>query len=222
MRETRGAVFDLDDTLLASGPVWAEGWREYSTRAGRDWSSQDTQACMGSGHWSSTIASWCGTEVAEVEQWCTAYMIEAIEGGRIALLDGAIELLAAAADRVPAGLASAAPRPFVAAAVAAFDLDGYLTTIVYADEVRYGKPAPDIYLRAAERLGAAADRCIGVEDSGSGIIAAHAAGMRVLAVPSPFCPPPSQALALASHRAGSTLEAVKILINMIEGGADDQ
>jgi beta-phosphoglucomutase-like phosphatase (HAD superfamily) len=151
------------------------------------------------------LADWCGDDVAQVEKSCAGYMVTALGAGRIDLLDGAIELIASAADRVPVGLASAAPRRFVDAAVNAFGLARYLKVIVYADQVANGKPAPDIYLRSAERL-----------DSGSGILAAHAAGMQVLAIPNPAYPPPPQALRAASHRADSTTAAVKILIGIID------
>ena len=62
-----------------------------------------------------------------------------------------------------------------------------------------GKPAPDVYLEAARRLGVDARRCAAVEDSASGIRAAYAAGMRVIAYPNRHYPPPPEALALADH-----------------------
>ena len=60
-----------------------------------------------------------------------------------------------------------------------------------------GKPAPDVYLEAARRLGVAPENCAAVEDSHAGIRSAHAAGMRVLAIPNPSYPPDEEALALA-------------------------
>ncbi len=59
-------------------------------------------------------------------------------------------------------------------------------------------PAPDVYLEAARRLGAAPDGCVAVEDSSNGLRSAHAAGMRVVAVPNPHFPPAEDALALAA------------------------
>ena len=58
-----------------------------------------------------------------------------------------------------------------------------------------GKPAPDVYLEAARRLGVAPERCLAVEDSHSGIRSAKAAGMRVVAIPNPAYPPDPEALA---------------------------
>jgi HAD superfamily hydrolase (TIGR01509 family) len=210
-----GVVFDLDDTLLATGPVWEECWIELCAQAGKGWTRQDTTASMGSGQWSRNVADRHGDDVAQVEQWCADYMVEAIGTGRVGLYDGAIELIAAA-GQVPVALASAAPRRFVDIAVTAFGLDRYLQTIVYADEVTHGKPAPDIYLSAAERLGADPRRCVAVEDSSSGIRSAHAAGMQVLAIPNPIHRPSPEILGIASHQADNTNSAVKILIGIIK------
>ena len=64
--------------------------------------------------------------------------------------------------------------------------------VVSSEEVARGKPAPDVYLEAARRLGVEPGRCAAVEDSSNGIRSAHAAGMRVLAHPErplPACRP---------------------------------
>ena len=66
-----------------------------------------------------------------------------------------------------------------------------------SEEVARGKPAPDVYLEAARRLGVDAEKCAAVEDSRNGIRSAHAAGMRVFAIPNAHYPPPQDALALA-------------------------
>ena len=65
------------------------------------------------------------------------------------------------------------------------------------EEVARGKPAPDVYLEAARRLGVDPRRCAAVEDSHNGIRSAKAAGMRVVAIPNPHFPPDEDALAQA-------------------------
>jgi beta-phosphoglucomutase-like phosphatase (HAD superfamily) len=74
---------------------------------------------------------------------------------------------------------------------------------VSSEEVARGKPAPDVYLEAARRLGVAPERCAAVEDSHSGIRSAKAAGMRVIAIPNPSYPPDADALGLADVVVGS-------------------
>jgi beta-phosphoglucomutase-like phosphatase (HAD superfamily) len=73
----------------------------------------------------------------------------------------------------------------------------YFRVTVSSEEVARGKPAPDVYLEAARRLGVARARCAAIEDSENGIKSAKAAGMRVLALPNPRYPPAEDALALA-------------------------
>ena len=76
-----------------------------------------------------------------------------------------------------------------------------------AARVERGKPAPDVYLEAARRLGADPSRSVAIEDSASGIRSAHAAGMHVLTIPNRAFPPPGDVLALANV----VLESIKDL-----------
>src|SRR5262249_7902089 len=75
--------------------------------------------------------------------------------------------------------------------------DAFAVT-VSSEEVPRGKPAPDIYIEAARRLGLAANSCAAVEDSANGIRSALAAGVRVIAVPNPMYPPAPEVLAKAA------------------------
>jgi beta-phosphoglucomutase-like phosphatase (HAD superfamily) len=79
-------------------------------------------------------------------------------------------------------------------------------TAVSSEQVARGKPAPDVYLEAARRLGAEPARCAAVEDSQAGIRSAKAAGMLVVAVPNPHFPPDDESLALADLVLGSIAE----------------
>jgi beta-phosphoglucomutase-like phosphatase (HAD superfamily) len=89
--------------------------------------------------------------------------------------------------------------------------DAFAVT-VSSEEVARGKPAPDVYLEAARRLGVDPRRAAAVEDSSNGLRAAHAAGLRVLALPNAHYPPAPDALALADAVLSSprelTVEAV--------------
>jgi len=74
---------------------------------------------------------------------------------------------------------SASARPFLDR----HELTPFFDVIVTGDEIERGKPDPDIYLRAAKKLGIGADACLVIEDALSGIAAGKAAGMRVAAIP---------------------------------------
>jgi beta-phosphoglucomutase-like phosphatase (HAD superfamily) len=72
-------------------------------------------------------------------------------------------------------------------------------TWVSSEEVAGGKPTPDVFLEAARRMGADPLRCAAIEDSHNGILAAHAAGMTVLALPNHEFPPGDDALTKAAR-----------------------
>jgi beta-phosphoglucomutase-like phosphatase (HAD superfamily) len=79
--------------------------------------------------------------------------------------------------------------------------------------VAHGKPAPDVYLDAARRLGIDSHRCAAVEDSHGGIRSAKAAGMRVIVLPNPSYPPDEEALALADVTIRSLDELTPVLVD---------
>ncbi|MER7186912.1 HAD family phosphatase [Streptomyces hyaluromycini] len=92
-----------------------------------------------------------------------------------------VELLAA--EGVPTAVASGSSPEAIEAVLAGTGLGAYLRTVVSADEVPHGKPAPDVFLEAARRLGADPAGCVVLEDAAPGAAAAHAAGMRCMAIP---------------------------------------
>jgi beta-phosphoglucomutase-like phosphatase (HAD superfamily) len=93
-------------------------------------------------------------------------------------------------------------------------LSDFFRATVSSEEVAHGKPAPDVYLEAARRLGVAPERCAAVEDSHAGIRSAKSAGMRVVAIPNASYPPDDEALEFADV----TLESLEDLTpESIEG-----
>jgi beta-phosphoglucomutase-like phosphatase (HAD superfamily) len=83
---------------------------------------------------------------------------------------------------VPLALASGSERPIVEEVLSLRDLRRHFSATVSGSDIQRGKPAPDIFLRAAELLGVAAPDCWTIEDSKPGIAASLAAGMRVIAI----------------------------------------
>jgi HAD superfamily hydrolase (TIGR01509 family) len=114
------------------------------------------------------------------------------------LIPGAVDAVKRMAARWPVGLASSANREVIDAVVAGSGLAGVFGATVAGEEVANGKPAPDIYLEAARRLGVDAARSAAVEDSTNGLRAAAAAGTLVVAFPNREFPPEPDALELAA------------------------
>jgi HAD superfamily hydrolase (TIGR01509 family) len=132
----------------------------------------------------------------EIDAEVVRRMLERYET-ELPLIDGAVEAVQRLAERWPLGLASSSNRPIIERALEVSGLAPSFRATVSSEEVPRGKPAPDVYLEAARRLAVAPERCAAIEDSGNGIRSGAAAGMRVVAIPNRFFPPPPDALALA-------------------------
>ena len=200
MSEVEAVVFDLDGVLVDSEHVWDEVREALARERGGRWHERAQADMMGmsSTEWSRYMHDAIG--LAESPEEINAEVVRRMldrYSSELPLVPGAVE----AVERLGAGfrlaVASSSNRPLIDAVLSASGLDERFEVTVSSEEVARGKPAPDVYLEAARRLGVPPARCAAVEDSANGIRAAHAAGMRVLAIPNRRYPPPSDALALA-------------------------
>ncbi len=114
------------------------------------------------------------------------------------LVDGAVDAVHRMASRWPLGLASSSPRALIEIVLGRSGLAPVFRVVRSTEEVPRGKPAPDVYVEVASRLGIDPGRCVAVEDSANGLRAAAAAGMRVIAIPHLRYPPDQEALTAAS------------------------
>ena len=193
-------VFDLDGLLLESEEVWDTVREAFVRERGGRYGAEVQRAMMGmsSPEWSRYLHEVAGIpdgpEAINAE--VVRRMLAAYEE-RLPLLPGAVETVRRIGERFPLGLASSSNRVLIDRVLALADLAVLFRATVSSEEVRHGKPAPDVYLEAARRLGVSPDRCAAVEDSHGGIRSAKAAGMRVVAVPNPSYPPDADALAHA-------------------------
>ena len=128
------------------------------------------------------------------------------------LIEGAVDAVRRLASEFPLAVASSSNRPLIEAVLEGAEIAELFAAVVSSEEVARGKPAPDVYLEAARRLGVEPGRCAAVEDSSNGIRAAHAAGMRVLALPNVHYPPAPDALALADAVISSPVELTPELV----------
>ena len=190
----------MDGVLLHSEEVWDDVRETYvRERAGRyDAEIQRTMMGMSSTEWSRYLHDTAGVqdEPESINAEVVRRMLAAYRD-HLPLIDGAIDAVPRLAARYPLGLASSSNRELIDAALQIAGLVSYFRATVSSEEVAHGKPAPDVYLEAARRLGVDANRCAAVEDSHGGIRSAKAAGMRVIAFPNPSYPPDEDALAQA-------------------------
>jgi HAD superfamily hydrolase (TIGR01509 family) len=213
----QAVVFDLDGVLLQSEEVWDDVRERYVRERGGRYDEEVQRAMMGMSapEWSRFLHEEAGVPDAPetinrdvVERMLEAYRRE------LPLLPGAKEVVRRAAAAFPLALASSSNRAIFEAALELAGLTACFRATVSSEEVARGKPAPDVYLEAARRLGVAPEACAAVEDSHSGIASAKAAGMRVIAIPNASYPPGEEALDLANV----TLESLEQLTpERIEG-----
>jgi HAD superfamily hydrolase (TIGR01509 family) len=130
-----------------------------------------------------------------------------VEAEGIPTKPGLLELLTWVDERhIPLAVATSSDRDYAAFSLRRAGLDGRVATLVTGDEVDHGKPAPDIYLEAARRLGVDPSHALAIEDSDAGALAAHRAGMSVLLIPD-LKAPSAEATAAACRVVGSLFEA---------------
>ena len=193
-------VFDLDGVLVQTEELWDEVREQFARERGGRYDTEAQRAMMGmsSLEWSRFMNEELG--VPEAPERISAEVVRRMEARyheRLPLIDGARQAVERLAARWPLGLASSSNRPLIDAVLDLAGLSEHFQATVSSEEVARGKPAPDVYVEAARRLGVEPSRCAAVEDSHSGIRSAQAAGMRVVAIPNASFPPDEEALAEA-------------------------
>jgi HAD superfamily hydrolase (TIGR01509 family) len=194
-------VFDLDGVLLDTEQLWDEARRQVAEEKGLPWPEDAQRAMMGmsSREWSRYMHDVIGvSEPPEEISTEVVRRLEALYRERLPLVPGAIEAVQRMAARWPLGIASSSNRPLIDLFLELTGTRNLFRATVSSEEVARGKPAPDVYLEVARRLGVQASSCAAIEDSENGIRSAVAAGMRVVAIPNRAFPPSQEALALAS------------------------
>jgi HAD superfamily hydrolase (TIGR01509 family) len=206
---TEAVVFDLDGVLLQTEEVWNAAKEALTSERGGHWHERAPFDMMGmsSLEWSAYMRARLGlTEPAEWISDEVVRRLEAIYRQRLPLIEGADDAVRRLAARWPVALASSSNRELIDLALELSGLAACFTATVSSEEVPRGKPAPDVYLEAARRLGIDPTRCASVEDSANGIRSAKAARMRVLAIPNSAYPPDDEALADADVVLASIVE----------------
>jgi HAD superfamily hydrolase (TIGR01509 family) len=192
-------VFDMDGVLVDSEGPWDAAREQVALEHGGHWSEHAQRDMMGmsSREWSRYMREELGVELEPdgISREVVARM-ERLYRERLPLIDGAREAVERVAD-LRLGLASSANRPLIELALELAGIQELFAATVSSEEVARGKPAPDVYLEAARRLGLAPEACAAVEDSQNGILSARSAGMRTIAIPNPAFPPEPDALAQA-------------------------
>lgn len=183
----RAALWDLDGTILDSREAHWLAWRTYSEGLGHPVSRRFFDDTFGFRN-EVILRMRLGEDLsdAQVERMAgekeTLYR-QVLRQGRIQALPGVRDWLAAfRAAGWRQALASMAPRDNIAVTLGGLGISDLFDAIVASEDVRQGKPNPEVFLRAAELIGVPPSRCVVIEDSPQGVEAAGRSGMRCIAV----------------------------------------
>ena len=205
---TSAVVFDLDGVLVDSEQVWDGVREELAHERGGRWHSGAQRDMMGmsSPEWSRYMHERIGLTEApeEINRIVVERMLERYADGP-PWIDGALAAVHRLAAGFPLGLASSSNRELIETVLEAGGIAGLFRATVSSEEVALGKPAPDVYLEAARRLGLDPAACVAIEDSHNGIRSAKGAGMACIAIPNAHFPP-GEAVAEADLRLSSITE----------------
>ena len=210
----RAVIFDLDGVLVASESVWADVRREFVLSHGGQWPGDADTRMMGMStvQWAEFLHRELGVAMApdDIASEVVHAMSERYTR-ELPVLSGAAEAVRRVAARWRLAVASSSPPGLISVVLEAMDVRDLFQVVMSTETVGRGKPAPDVYLAVARRLGTAPTGCAAVEDSTNGLRAARAAGMRVIAVPNRDYPPDPDDLA----RADAVIESLDDLTEAV-------
>ena len=211
-------IFDMDGVLVDSEIYWEKSRVEYAKDRGKVWTDAFQREAMGQSTigWANVmqnrlhLSETTDQIIAEMKQRVIAHYEQ-----RMPTRPGALEAVHLAARHYRVGLASGSPTEIIQQVMRLTGLDKVFEVIVYGDTVPQGKPAPDIYLEALDRLQATSQVALGIEDSANGIRSLKAAGMYSIAAPSPGFPLSTDVLALADAHITEMTEFTLDLLHSI-------
>lgn len=180
------AAFDCDGLLVDTEVCWTRAEAAMFARHGLAYTAEVKAQLIGTTmDWTvARMAEWFGTLGAEAELKAELgeTVAEVIAADAVPM-PGAVELVQALSGQLPLAVVSNSPRHLVELALTRAGLQDAFTVWVAAEDVVHGKPAPDLYLAACQRLGVDPAEVVAFEDSRVGVNAAKAAGLTVVGIP---------------------------------------
>jgi beta-phosphoglucomutase-like phosphatase (HAD superfamily) len=215
----QAVIFDMDGLMLDTEPLYKRAWQRASAELGYDLDDPAYATLLG--------RPTADCETALVERFGSMFPLDdfrarwselwhrAATGGGILTKPGLFEFLAFLEERgLPVGVATSSGAEHTEFSLRETDLLRHFPVVVTGDQVARGKPAPDIYIEVARQLRVEPARCVALEDSEAGVLAASRAGMMTLMIPDSAHP--SDVAAQAAFRVlPSLIEARQMMASLI-------
>ena len=186
LNDAHAVLFDFDGVILDSEWPIYQSWKRLFEREGQDLAQDIYVKCIGSDFDTWSPPSYLEELTGKTFDWDTENSVRQVEITRdlknAIPMPGAAELIKALADK-PTAVVSSSSHNWVDGWVEKLELMHYFNTTVCRGDAPKIKPAPDLFLEAARQLDIKPEHCLVIEDSMNGLISAHQAGMKVLAVP---------------------------------------
>jgi HAD superfamily hydrolase (TIGR01509 family) len=186
----RAVIFDMDGLMIDSEPLQKEAWQATLRRYGHEMDGALFAQLIGLRISEDAVRLRDRFNLPVTAEVLLRQRTESFLAGlpgRLRAMPGLSELIADLRARgLKRALATSGERRYVAMVMSELNLDGAFDATVVAEDVTRGKPAPDVYLLAAERLGLPPAQCLVLEDAPNGVAAAKAARMKCVAVPNQY------------------------------------
>jgi len=186
----KALIFDLDGTLVDSMPAHFKSWcKALEVQGHRGVFPEDVFYAMGGRPTRDIVEVLNGEQGLNLDPAAVAYskkkaFLEHLD--KVELIPEVADVVRAHRGKIPMAIASGGSREVVEKTLQQLGISDWFDEVVSCTEVEKGKPAPDVFLEAASRLGVAPGDCVVYEDARPGILAAREAGMEVIVVPTPF------------------------------------
>ena len=182
----QAVIFDMDGVILESEPLHDQAIRIVFEQHRFNANEEDLATMLNDFRgrtdvdaWNYSIEKFAITESLEdLLHWKAEEFLKIVANETLVLMDGLQNVFDSLKTEYPIALASSSPYSAINAIVDCLQIRDVFTAIVSGEDVEHGKPAPDIFLLAAQQLGLLPEECVVLEDSRNGVLAANAAGMR--------------------------------------------
>ena len=189
-------ILDMDGLMLDTESIYKLAWQNAAAECGYNLDDDFYLTLIGQPNPACEVAmlNRFGDDfpIADFRARWSRLWREHVEISGIPTKPGLTELLSFLRERqLPMAVATSSDRDYASLSLRVARLDAWFNIVVTGDQVVNGKPAPDIYIESARRLGVAPAHCVAIEDSDSGVLAASAAGMITVMVPDLKSPSPA-------------------------------